>query len=55
MVKIEDPETGLSALEKRGASSITEEHGRGAVEWIDNRAHQIGPHYDDPLVCARGN
>ncbi len=52
VVEIENSVSRLCPFEEGRACAIAEEHGSGPVEWIDDRAHEIGADDDNPFVNA---
>ncbi len=55
VMKVEEAVAGLPRFQEHGSCSITEQHGCGPVERIDDGTHQISPDNDDPPVYSTGH
>ena len=55
MIEIQDAVPRLGPLEQHRTGPVPEEHRRGAVERIDDGAHEVGPDDYDSLVRTGGH
>ena len=55
MIEVQEAISGLGRFQQRRAGAIAEEHRRGPVERVDDRAHEIRADDDHSLMGAAGD
>ena len=49
------PKARFGRFQQHRAGSVPEQDRGGAVQWIDDRAHEVRAHDYDPLMHTAGN
>jgi hypothetical protein len=55
VMKVQDPERRLRRFQQHRTRAVAKENRRSAVQWIDDRAHEIRTDHNHPLMRAAGD